>query len=141
MSEAGKKEILKRASNETSKRKARAARQASASPDAKHDAGTAVEIVGPAKVDATDRIGTEQTDHQGALALVEGHYDDPVRGKMTRVRTEDNKVRVIPENRLQDVNAPKASSSDSKVRVGPLNISQDRWDEIFGKKNKTKDEE
>lgn len=132
----GRNAILARAAREKAKRSARASREAAASPDAKHEAGSAVEIVGPAKVDASDAIGIERSDHQGAVALVEGHYDDPRRGKMAQVRTEDNKVRVIPESRLRGLDAPKPQKKSTQF--GPLGISQARFDAIFKKSKRKK---
>jgi hypothetical protein len=122
------------------KRAAKAERNKIVTPEPTTRNGQVVEITGPAKVDATDEIGTTKSDHQGAVARVEGHYYSEERGcQMATVRTEDNKVRVIPEDRLTDIDEAVNSQAGTRkgARVGPLGISQDRFEEIFGKRDRT----
>lgn len=75
----------------------------------KHEVGTIVEIAGSANVEVNDRWGKEKTDHKGALARVEGHYDSATGERKAWVRTPDNRVRGISEDRLRDTGARRTS--------------------------------
>ena len=134
---------VKRTSPEQ-RRKAREARQAEGAPAPKQIAGQFVEITGAAKVDVDDPIaGHVATDHQGAVGSLEGTYYNAERGEhMGRVRVgqqadgSGGQMRGIPLERLEGIDASKTQATAApSTRVGPLDISQDRWDAIFGTKD------
>ena len=139
-------ETVKRTTPEH-RRRAREARAVEGAPAPKQITGSLVEITGAAKVHLDDPIaGHVETDHQGAVGSLESTYYNPERQEhMGRVRVgqaadgSGGQLRGIPLERLEGVASkhtrPAASATATKTRVGPLNISQERWDDIFGKKD------
>jgi hypothetical protein len=125
------------------RREAREARAVKGAPPPPKVDGQFVEITGSAKVDVDDPIaGRVATDHEGAVGELEGAYYNAERQEhMGRVRVgqkadgSGGQLRGIPLNRLKGVRA-ETKKPETRSRFGPLNISQDRWDEIFGKKEK-----
>lgn len=133
------------------RRKAREARQVEGAPPPKALDSTLVEIKGSAKVSLDDPMaGRVDTDHQGAVGELESTYYNPERGEhMGRVRVgqaadgSGGQLRGIPLERLEGVKPKHTQARDTgpAVRVGPLDISQERWDAIFGKKDTNQDEQ
>lgn len=128
------------------RRKAREARRVANAPAPPKVESQVVEIKGSAKVDVDDPThGAIKTDHQGALGELEGTYYNAERQEhMGRVRVGQRadgtggQLRGIPLSRLQGVktNAPvKAERAPSQaLHFGPVGVSDERWEAIFGTK-------
>lgn len=122
---------------------AREARTVADAPPPPKVNGQFVEITKPAKVDVEDPIaGHVATDHHGAVGELEGTYYNPERREhMGRVRVgqkadgTEGQLRGIPLANLKGVQAEVKQPSTS-VRVGYHDVSQNRWDQIFGKKKR-----
>lgn len=137
-------DVVKRTTPEH-RRRAREARATAGAPAPKQITGSLVEITGAAKVNLEDPIaGHVETDHQGAVGELESTYYNAERGEhMGRVRVgqaadgSGGQIRGIPLERLEGI-APEHTrpvAPSTTTRVGPLNMSQERWDAIFGKKD------
>ena len=104
--------------------------------------GTVVEI-GKSEVDVAEHDGSRtHTDHRDALGRVESGYFSPERGeRLAVVRTEDNKLRAVPERRLRAVGGggPKGFTSPTAGRSTAVSMSGtgDAWDRVFGKRTAT----
>lgn len=122
---------------------AREARVMADAPPPPKVLGQFVEITKSAKVDVEDPIaGHVATDHHGAVGELEGTYYNPERRRhMGRVRVgqkadgTEGQLRGIPLEDLRGITA-EMKQPDTRSRFGPLNISQDSWDQIFGKKKR-----
>lgn len=102
-----------------------------------HKNGHAVEVIGNAKVEHHEGEDFTDTNHEGAVGIVEGsYYSEEKQTNVNIVRTEDNQIRGIPEEKLRSMKNPAEKSvSRSSVSMSGT-MSQDRWDQIFGKKDK-----
>lgn len=126
------------------RKQAREARRvADAPPMPKPPKGKLVEIEGPAKVDVHDPdFGHVQGDHQGEVGEVESTYYNAERQEhMARVRVGHDahggsgQLRGIPVSRLKAIKEERPRERH-RTSVSFSDISQDRWDAIFGKKDK-----
>ena len=137
---ADRRPILAAWKQAADKRQARQARaKARQGPETKATLGTGaiVEIAGKAEVNHTEADGARTlTDHRDALARVEtGYYSHERKERMAVVRTEDNRLRAIPEHRLKPVSgadAPRPARATS-VSLG----GHDGWERAFGKRSTT----
>lgn len=100
--------------------------------------GAIVEVAGSAEVNHTESDGSRtKTDHRSALARVESGYYSRERGeRMAVVRTEDNKIRAIPEHRLKPLRGSAPEASRSSAKVGYSRAYAEGWERVFGKKQK-----
>ncbi|HUT12775.1 MAG TPA: hypothetical protein VM223_04240 [Planctomycetota bacterium] len=119
------------------KEQRRAAAIESSRPRPTVQAGQAVEVAGNAKVQHVEGAEVIDTNHEGAVGLVEStYYSEEKQTNVAVVRCEDNQIRGIPEHKLRSMKNPaKQSVSKSSVSMSGT-MSQDRWDSIFGKKAK-----
>jgi hypothetical protein len=102
-----------------------------------HQNGQAVEIKGDAKVQHQEGADYTDTNHEGAIGLVEGsYYSEEKQTNVNIVRTEDNQIRGIPEEKLRSMKNP-AEKSVSKSSVGMSGVyAPGQYEAIFGKKKK-----
>lgn len=117
----------------------RAAAIEAAQPAPRLEAGEIVEIKGEAKVDVTDAMGHESSNHRDALAQVESSYYSASRGEtVSIVRTEDNQLRGVPEHRLRSRTAPaKTTQRTSSARASMVGVyAPGQYEAIFGKQPK-----
>jgi hypothetical protein len=94
-------------------------------------------VKGSAKVNTVEGAEVVETDHEGAVGIVEGsYYSEEKQTNVNIVRTEDNQIRGIPEQRLHSIQNP-AEKPVSKNSVSMSGVwAPGQYEAIFGKKDK-----
>lgn len=116
----------------------RAAAIESSRPRPVHRDGQAVEVTGNAKVQTVEGAEVIDTNHEGAVGIVEGsYYSEEKQTNVNIVRTEDNQIRGIPEHRLRSMKNPAKKQSGKRSSVGMSGVyAPGQYEAIFGKKSK-----